>query len=375
MIARPVSPSAAPKRKLPLLTNSRLACYRRCPREHYLRYVLGRVPPGRSQALRFGDLIHKGLEAWWQPRYAVEIYNRLPDAIEAMRATCRAIPEADRPEGLPYDLARAEAMLLGYDARWGTEDHTVLGVEEEFRAPLRNPATGSPSRAWRLAGKLDVRVQDRKGRVLLIEHKSSSEDLSAGSAYWQRLRMDAQISFYLRGAEAAQLGDRPEGVIYDVLAKPATKPLRATPPEQRKYTQGKPCPYCKGSKMLAGSPCTACEGSGYRDPPHLYAGQRLADETPTEYRDRLVEAIAEAPERYYARCEVVRLDREVERHDREIWEWAKVMRKDEVHLHNPDACVRYGSVCGFFGLCSGERSMEELQQISWVHPELTEDGK
>ena len=40
---------------------------------------------------------------------------------------------------------------------------------------------------------------------------------------------------------------------------------------------------------------------------------------------------------------------------------------------NPDACTRYGSVCPFLGLCTGERTESDYERVSWPHPELTED--
>ena len=62
-----------------------------------------------------------------------------------------------------FDLVRAEVMLAGYDARWGSHQYVVLGVEQEFRAPLINPDTGHASRTWTLGGKLDVRVREVSG--------------------------------------------------------------------------------------------------------------------------------------------------------------------------------------------------------------------
>jgi hypothetical protein len=38
--------------------------------------------------------------------------------------------------------------------------------------------------------------------VLVVEHKTSSEDVTPGSFYWSRLRMDGQVSVYFDGARA-----------------------------------------------------------------------------------------------------------------------------------------------------------------------------
>jgi hypothetical protein len=68
-------------------------------------------------------------------------------AIQAARA------HATRHRIDPYQLARAEALLFGYHARWidDVEKYDVIAVESEFRAPLVNPATGAESKTFRLA--------------------------------------------------------------------------------------------------------------------------------------------------------------------------------------------------------------------------------
>jgi hypothetical protein len=71
---------------------------------------------------------------------------------------------------------------------------------------LINPATGRASQTRQLGGKLDVLVRDQDSRALIIEHKTSSEDLGPGSDYWRRLRMDPQISTYFVGARALGIG-------------------------------------------------------------------------------------------------------------------------------------------------------------------------
>lgn len=249
----------------------------------------------------------------------------------------------------PYELARAEVMLIGYDTRWlpEMEHYEVLGVESEFYTALMNPETGAPSRTWRLGGKLDGIVRDlTTGRVLVLEHKTTTEDPSPGSDYVKRLRMDGQVSVYYVGGRA--LGFDIEGVLYDVLGKPKQRPLKATPRESRKYK---------------------ADGS-------LYANQRDTDETPAEYRARVAEAVAADPNAYFTRSEVVRLESEVHEAMADAWQLGRAIREN--HLagrapRNPDACVRYGRTCEFFGVCTGEASIEDpalFRRSEHVHPEL-----
>lgn len=253
----------------------------------------------------------------------------------------------------PFDLARAEVMLTGYDARWAADmdRYEVLAVEAEFTAPLVNPESTAHSRTYRLGGKLDVVAIENQGggisRRVLIEHKTASGDVSAGSDYLKRLRLDGQVSVYYAGAAA--LGWPVDLCLYDVLVKPALRPLKATPEESRKFTK---------------------DGA-------LYKSQRYLDETPEEYRDRLVEAVAEAPNDYFLRAEVVRLDGEVADAMADVWQLGRTMREAELagrFPRNPDACVRYGRTCEFFGVCTGEASIDDptlFRRVEAVHPELS----
>lgn len=113
-----------PKRHLRVLTNSELATFRRCPREHYYRYRLLRRPLRTADALRFGTLIHKALEAWWSVNVnvagdaGIQAQLRLTAALDALREHGKGSD--------PYELATARALLIGYTARWGGEQHAAL---------------------------------------------------------------------------------------------------------------------------------------------------------------------------------------------------------------------------------------------------------
>ncbi len=316
--------------KLQVLTNSRLKAVRACQRYHHLRYNLGYAPVEDAEALRFGTLIHKGLEAWFLAEHGA----RLTPALEAISAA-----EAD-----PFDLAKATVLLCGYDQRWGAEEFETVAVEVMFSSLLVNPETGGFSKTFRLEGKIDALIR-QGGRLLLVEHKTASEDIGVGSDYWKRLRLDGQVSTYFDGAEA--LGYEPDSCLYDVIRKPALRPLTATPVESRRYTK---------------------DG-------RLYANQRDQDETPAEYQARLVEAVAEDPDRFYQRGEVTRLEAELAEARWDRWQLARQIREGQLRERfprNPDACVRFGT-CAFFPYCSGEASLDDptrYRRLEDVNPEL-----
>lgn len=312
-----------------------MRAFNSCRRLHSIRYELGYRPVVASESLSFGTLIHTGLEAWWRGN------GDLDAALAAMRS---APGDADE-----LAMAKAVVLLTGYHMRWLPEmaDLEVLGVEQEFRARVYNPATGYPCHDLEVAGKIDAIVRRRStGKVWFVEHKTSAEDLAAGSEYWQRLRMDPQVSVYHEGMRA--LDYEPEGCIYDVLSKFRERPKKATPEESRKYTK---------------------DGK-------LYANQRDKDETVEEFSARISEKMAESPESYFGRAEVVRTDAELTESKRDVHATALMMR-DEERLsrspRNPGNCFKYGSTCEMFDVCAGCASLDDetkFTKLDSVHPEL-----
>lgn len=318
-----------------ILTNSRIRTWRDCRRKHALMYLEGWRPVKQGEALRFGSLIHEGLEAWW----ADDGSGRLVAAIE--RIAGRGFDA--------YEQAAAEELLAGYDARWGTDErYEVLAVEDSFFVPLINPDSGAASRTWVLGGKVDGVVRDRETDALLIlEHKTTTENFADPvDPYWTKLAMDPQVSHYFIGAEG--LGHVAEGCLYDVLLRPRLQPLRATPVEKRKY-----------------------KANGV-----LYANQRDQDETPDEYRARVRADIEANPDKYFQRRDVARTDRDILEYLGDVWAEGRMMREAELAGRapkNPEACHRFGQ-CWAWDICAygvkPEDHPEAFQKLENVHPEL-----
>lgn len=325
---------------LNLMTHSRAKTSRSCARKHQIEYLLLYRPVGNAEELDFGTIVHACLAVWWALAVpGIPVIDRLNAAITRLDA----VPKLDG-----FVRARIEVMLVGYHARWVNEPLYVVAVEQEFRSPLVNPVSGVASKLWELGGKLDVVVFNFETQTKwLMEHKTSGEDLSPGSTYHRRLRMDPQVSIYFDGAAA--LGHEIVGCIYDVLAKPKLKPLQATPLEARKFT---------------------------KKTGELYSGQRLEDETVTEFSNRLVLSYQEDPTRFFARIEVPRLEAELNDARSDLWQQAQRMRDDERlgrHPRNPDACTMYGRVCSYFDVCTGAGSLDDqrlYRRATSAHEEL-----
>ena len=173
--------------------------------------------------------------------------------------------------------------------------------------------------------------------LLILETKTSAEDITPGSTFWKRTRMDPQIGVYLRAAQ--QKGLDPRGIGYDVLGKPQLRPLKATPLESRKYT--------KPTKT---------------EPSRLYANQRDRDETPAEYGKRCIDAIVAEPDAYYQRAIPVRLFQEQHDGAVDVWQTAQTMRgarRLNVYPRNPDACFQWSRAGDFLAACCGDVPIDD----------------
>lgn len=327
-----------------ILTASSVATWQSCPREWQLRYLLGYAPVTSAHALRFGSLVHLGLEEWWRAWVLGEDNSRLVAALAPIHAdeTCD-----------PWDRAAARALLTGYHERWKSQPYETLGVEVEFRRPLATglqTKTGKTrvARGYNVAGKFDGVARSRiDGRMWLVEHKTTSETIEPCSPYWRKLKVDRQVSLYLSALRRD--GYDVVGCLYDVIRKPTLRPKMATPESARKYKQ---------------------DGT-------LYASQRDEDETPEAYEERLLADIAERPDDYFARAPVVRTAEEIAEHERDLYRVSRQIARAVRELAfpmSPGSCRRFNSFCRFFPVCAGEASIldEQLYQHKPPHSELTE---
>ena len=145
-LSEPHEELSAEKRKLPLLTQSSTRSYRACPKRYYFRYVAGIRPRTAATSLNVGRSLHKSLEVWWKRGGDLEA------AIAALGT-----------DGDPWGLAKRQAMIAGYHARYLDDlpRWEVVAVEKEFIVDLINPDTGAKSRTFQIGGKVDVLVRKK----------------------------------------------------------------------------------------------------------------------------------------------------------------------------------------------------------------------
>lgn len=310
------------------LTNSIRNKFNGCHRAYKYAYVDLIRPVQTSEALNFGTAMHKLLEAYWNGEEPS--FNVVDDPY--VQTTLKVLFEAYRVKYSDSDIEQFE----------------FLGSEKEFNIPLMNPETGGVSKTWTLAGKIDAFAKRRStGEVVILEHKTTSADIAPGSDYWKKLPIDGQVSGYYVGAKS--LGYEVNCCIYDVIRKPSMSPLKATPIENRKYKK---------------------DGT-------LYANQRDTDETPEEWGNRLFADIAERPERYFSRVEIVRSENDLAEYLFDMWSVGREISDAERlgrFSRNPDNCQRYGA-CEYFDVCTGCANLEDellFKKIENPNPELTE---
>lgn len=278
-----------------LVSHTLLATFRRCPREFSFRYNLGRIPIGTAAALSTGRSIHAAIgghlrgEWWW---FGVN------DPVQ-------------------------RAMMMGYVTRWKDSPFTIEQTDVPFVYPIGDVTCPEVIRARETRGEhkrdcvlcgglgtVPVEVQGELDAVgyetarpeekVILEHKTSSEDITPGSAYWRKvLQVDAQVSTYLRAG--ATMGYKK--VIYDVIRKPALK--------------------------------------------------QKQKETADEFTARIVEDMAERPDYYFQRATVIRLENEREDFIKDTLGTVRLMMVGE-YPRNVDSCFKWNRPCEFFSVCTGE---------------------
>lgn len=193
------------------------------------------------------------------------------------------------------------AMMAGYHIRWKDSGLNVVAHDTQFYNDLSEGEHG-PVRA-RMVGELDAVAEDQNGTRVVLEFKTTSEDISPGSAYWKRiLQVDPQATTYLMAAKKLGITQ----IVWDVLRKPELRLKK--------------------------------------------------NETQTGFYERICEDIASRPEHYYQRATVVRLDTDREEFIRDVTGYVHLIQECQRTGNtprNPDSCMKWNRECEFLGVCSG----------------------
>lgn len=268
-----------------------------------------------------------------------------------------------------FSAAKARAMVTVYDELWreNWRGYQIVDVEREFAFPLLNPETEGTSRSFSEAGKMDALLRRRSdGKLIVLEHKTTSDDVAPESNYWDRLRMDTQVSKYFLGA--MQTGQDVGGVIYDVMGKPGQRQSQIPMRDEA------------GSKIVLdvnGNRVRTKDGKKWRETGDTEAGYvvQARPETPGEFEARILEVLRENPFGFYAQKEISRLDSDILEYMSDAWQLSQQIlyfRKQALWPRNPNACTAFNRTCEFFDLCSGRASVDGIRfaKTQAAHNEL-----
>jgi len=277
--------------------------------------------------------------------------DRLEKALAALD-TCVTDNTDDRTALI---VAKCRGLLRGYHARWQDAPYVVDSVENLVISDLWNPETGRKSRSFRVAGKLDT--TGYAGRRVVMDHKSTSEDISDPNApYWRQLVIEGQVSHY--SLLEWLNGRKVDEAVWDVMRKPGISPKGVS----------------KADAALVART-------------HQYFGQELTPYTLTELRETSRENLemyearltwdctSERPQWYFQRRTVPRLDADLHEYATELWEHSQEIlhaRRENRWARNSGACMMYGSPCKFLGICSGydTADSDNWKRKGNVHTEL-----
>jgi hypothetical protein len=314
-------------------TNTSLATARRCLTEYDLAYNQQLEPVAAdAEALQVGQTWHK----------AFHVAHKGDDPYEAI---------AKHAPG-PLWNEKVRRLYAAYHWYWESQALELEEAEPSFRIEFAGIT-------WE--GQIDGIVRLADGRRGILERKTGSDPLDAGSMYWDRLRLNVQVGLY-----AIACGFVPSFILYDVVRKPTINPKNLT----------------KADRARLGKDLQK-EGAGlYHE---MFTAEQLAGpleegrESIELYGARLTADIGNRPDYYFARREVTRTQQDYDTLLDNLRAQVAVIQyaQDNSLMHrNPDSCALF-SRCKFFGLCSnnirpreGGPAPDGFRRREHLHPEL-----
>ncbi len=193
-----------------------------------------------------------------------------------------ALEAANDPAADPLHVAKVHGLMTAYDAVYRDEadryepaplEDGGSGIEAAFELPVINPDTGRRQTPFKFLGRIDGLVRDRQtGKLLLLEHKTTSEAIHGGADYWRRLTIDTQLSLYALALH--QLGLKVSGILYDVIAKPGISPRLLTKAEVKAALESN---TWQGYSIGEECRLHIAEAEKPRETPRLYAARLARD--------------------------------------------------------------------------------------------------
>jgi len=293
------------------LSHSKLSCFNSCPRKYKLRYVYGYEKRVKSNALRFGSLLHKGLEELYQSGIEKAL-NMIKSEFEQVDKTFFSQKDHDDQDWtevcVPAAIVAWNKRFYIPDTQGSFGEFKVIDMERKFEAlDISNPECHTVSHAlkWTFIADMVVKIGDN---YWLVEYKTASR---VDGNYLDRLEIDSQISsylFYLQKIYKVKFA----GVIYRIFKKPGIR---------KKKTESK-----------------------------------------NEFYNRLENLLREDMDDYLIEHKIYRSVEDLNEWKQDLWDHANNFQnanKNKAFPKNTSSCVTFGA-CEYLPLCTKTCEIEQI---------------
>jgi hypothetical protein len=355
-----------------------------------IAYILGIRPAEEAHYFRTGHAFHTGLDVRSRGE---SVHKAIMGALEQYDRDTPHTSDEQVKERFAVEREVMTRLLSGYFWRWEKMDSEieVIASELPFELKIVHPYSGLAHPVFVIAGKIDKIIRLPDGRLAVMEHKTTSDDIDPTSNYWRRLRLDIQISIYCLAAR--MLGYEVDTILYDVVRKPSfSKPKQLTQSQTKELIEtGKYfTKFADDSEpMLVGEYAVTPSG---QDADYLTVncdravvtkhtrGISIA-ETLGMYGDRISADMGRRYDTYFARREIPRLISDMQDTQLDLWHYAEMIfdnYESNRWPRNDDACVSFGT-CPYFDLCTGGFDFnssvlpEGFIRVEDVHQELMDE--
>jgi len=364
------------------LSASAIGELKACPYRYYAKYILGIRKEEDTDTQRVGTNWHEIQDVVTNKPGSVCVpcanlaapdpecplckgTGFLPENL--MEAVMRVLNKAyvTLPSSMDQEKADIERTILlysltGYNWHYGDDEVEVLARELEFEHRLISPS-GRVLPDVTVQGKIDKLVRYR-GKLAIMEHKSTSKSVDSDSSFWAHLNLDVQTTLYIEAIQRMQAADElaPYGVkhdeppintiLYDAWHKPGIKPKMLSQGDSKKFTESK---EYMGQKFEVGN--YECSDNGHEilhagikvngimaeAKPGAKKGTFAIRETPDMFGARLLQDIVDRPDFYFARKELSKTEDEMNRFRREVLSIYRDIRgklKSDSFYHNERQC-------------------------------------
>jgi hypothetical protein len=320
------------------LTQSEVKTFASCQHKWRLRYKLGIRRSGSGRATGIGTALHDSIDKHYKDRSAPLVEPTV----------------AHTGENITFDQVSAMILFQCYVNHWKDDGWETLYSEVPFSVELGDGVT--------VMGKIDriVKIGDK---TVLVDTKTTSYELEAGSNQYLAAMLDIQESVYTYAAR--KCGVAIDYSIRDMIRKPALKPKQVTETDN------------DGLKIILnkdGTRAKTLKGE-WRQTADSAQGQfpKQREEKPEEFALRLLQDVQADPSKYFQRVPLYRTQDDIDRAISEVFTYANMMREHGFTPRNTAACLMYGG-CEYLRCCHTAEVIlpEGFEIVKDMHPELKE---